>query len=140
MRVVLTAAIMDCFHQGHKNILEKMRSRGDKVVVVIHDDKSCYDIKGKVPVQTARHRKRNILLTGLADKVYITKHTDPSETFLKVLHGESDVLFMRGDDNKDFPGKWMIEAHKVPIEYIEYTETVSSTEIRGKVGLHEDLR
>ena len=135
MRVVLTAAIMDCFHQGHKNILSTMRERGQWVVVVIHDDKACYDIKGKFPMQTAEHRKRNILMTGLADEVFITSYTDPAEHFLKVLEAHSDVLFMRGDDNKDFPGKWMIEKYRVPIEYVPYTESYSSTLIRMERGL-----
>ena len=130
MRVVLTAAIMDVFHRGHKNILERMRSMGDYVVVVLHDDLSCYKIKGKIPIQTVRHRRRNVLLTGLADEVLITKSTDPADKFIEVLCRFNDVVFARGDDNPDFPGKWVIDMHHVPIELIPYTEGVSSTEIR----------
>lgn len=130
MRVALTAAIMDVFHQGHKNILEKMRWEADYVVVVIHDDLSCYRIKGKLPIQTAKHRKRNILLTGLADKVLITKSIDPADQFVKIINKHKEIVFMRGDDNKEFPGKWMIDTHNIPIRYVPYTDGVSSTEIR----------
>jgi hypothetical protein len=43
-------------------------------------------------------------------------------------HG--DVLFMRGDDNLDFPGRHVLDDFAVPIEFVPYTDGVSSTEIR----------
>ena len=132
-RIVLTAAIIDVFHEGHKNILERMREYGDKVIVVLHDDLSCYKIKGKIPMQTVKHRKRNLLLTGLVDKVLITKSVDPSDQFYKVIKWNKDILFMRGDDNIHFPGRWIIDQFKIPIRFIPYTNGVSSTEIREKV-------
>lgn len=132
-RVVLTAAIMDVFHEGHKNILEEMRRYGDKVIVVLHDDLSCYRIKGKIPMQTVKHRKRNVLLTGLVDKVLITKSVDPADKFAKVLRQYPDVLFMRGDDNIAFPGRWIIDQNAIPIRFIKYTDGVSSTELRNEI-------
>lgn len=130
MKIALTAAIMDVFHNGHKNILENMRKRADKVIVVLHDDYACYRIKGKIPMQTVRHRKRNLLLTGLVDKVYITKSIDPADKFAKVIKKYDDIIFLRGDDNVDFPGKWLIEKHNIPIIILPYTKEVSSTKKR----------
>jgi cytidyltransferase-like protein len=127
MRVVLTAAIMDVFHEGHKNILEQMRKHGDKVIVVLHDDLSCFKIKHKFPMQTVSHRKRNVLLSGLADEVFITQSIDPTDQFATVIKKYNDITFMRGDDNKDFPGKWTIDGYAIPIVYLSYTEGVSST-------------
>ena len=140
MKVVLTAAIMDVFHTGHKNLLEKMRESGERVVVVLHDDMSCWKIKGKIPIQTLRHRKRNLLLTGLADEVLVTRHTDPSDQFEKVIleHGWENILFMRGDDNKDFPGKWMIDSFNIPIKYVRYTPEISSSFVRTVLDLGEN--
>lgn len=131
MKVILTAAIMDMFHNGHKNVLEKMQARGDKVVVVLHDDKSCYDIKGKIPVQTVEHRKRNLMLTGLADEVLITKSIDPWKEFKEVIDKYDDIIFMRGDDNIKFPGRWIIDDNEIPIEFIPYTQGESSTKKRN---------
>jgi cytidyltransferase-like protein len=70
---------MDCFHHGHKNLLEQMRRTGRKVIVVLHDDYSCYQIKNKFPVQKFEHRKANALLTGLVDEVI---ETTSIESFL----------------------------------------------------------
>ena len=128
--ISLTAAIMDCLHQGHKNILEVMRANSEWVIVVIHDDLSCYQIKSKMPVQTEMHRRRNILLTGLADEVLITRSVDPAEEFAAVMKKHRNLVFMRGDDNLDFPGKWILDQNDIPIKYIAYTSGVSSTEIR----------
>ena len=134
LKVVLTAAIMDVFHEGHKNIIDRMNERGTWVVVVLHDDRSCYRIKGKIPIQTTRHRKRNVLLAG-ADEVRITLNTDPADQFERVIeeYGRDNILFMRGDDNTNFPGKWLIEKYGIPIEYIPYTQSTSSTEIRNSI-------
>jgi cytidyltransferase-like protein len=138
MKVVLTAAIMDVFHEGHANVLRQMRSRGDKVIVVLHDDLSCFKIKDKFPMQTVQHRRRNVLLSGLADEVFITASVDPSDQFELVIAKHNDILFLRGDDNKYFPGKRTIDAYAIPIEFISYTEGVSSTQRRETVrGLDE---
>lgn len=138
MKVVVTAAIMDVFHNGHKNVLEKMRERGDWVVVILHDDLSCYRIKGKIPIQTTRHRKRNVLMAG-ADEVRITKSVDPAKEIEQVFaeYGGENCLFMRGDDNQNFPGQWMVEQWGVRVEYIPYTKNVSSTEIRSLLDMGE---
>lgn len=131
MRVVLTASIMDTLHAGHINLLREMRKNGDKVIVVLHDDKSCWNIKGKVPIQPVWLRKRNIMITGLADKILITKSIDPADKFQKVINKYKNILFMRADDNINFPGRWLIDKCNIPIKFIPYTKGISSTKIRN---------
>ena len=130
MRVALTAAIMDVFHDGHRNILNIMRDNADKVIVVLHDNLSCYRIKNKFPIQTVEHRKQNVLDTGLVDEVLITKDIDPSDCFRTVLDTYYDVIFVRGNDNFEFPGKHTILKYEIPILYVEYTKGISSSIIR----------
>ena len=133
MKVILTAAIMDFCHQGHINLLKKMKEAGDKVIVVLHDDKSCYEIKGKIPIQNIKQRVNNLKITGLVDKVLVTKYQDPAIQFEKVIKRYKDVLFMRADDNKDFPGRWMIDKNNIPIDFVKYTKGISSTKIRKEL-------
>jgi hypothetical protein len=66
----------------------------------------------------------------LADEVLVTKSVGPCDEFFDVCEKYEDVVFMRGDDNLDFPGKHIIDSFGIPIEYVKYTEGVSSTEIR----------
>lgn len=130
MRVALTAAIMDLMHEGHINLLREMRDKADKIVVVLHDDESCFRIKGKLPIQDIWKRVQNLYISGLADEVLITHSIDPSEEFEKVIGWYDDIIFMRGSDNLDFPGRWMIDKHNIPVSFVDYTKGVSSTEIK----------
>lgn len=133
MKIVLTAAIMDLLHEGHLNLLREMRKNGDKVIVVLHDDASCWRIKGKIPIQNIKQRVKNLKITGLVDKVYVSHSYDPSDKFKKIIRKYPNILFMRADDNKDFPGKWMIEKHNIPIKYVIYTSGISSTYLKEKL-------
>jgi len=137
MKVVFTAAIMDMCHRGHLNLLKQMRQRAGegKVIVVLHDDKSCYQIKGKIPIQNIKQRQANLWITELVDDVYVTLNIDPADQFARVLrtYPDAELLFVRGDDNKNFPGKHLIDKHKIPIEYVAYTEGTSSTLLRNQL-------
>jgi choline-phosphate cytidylyltransferase len=140
MKVVFAAAIMDCYHQGHENLLRKMKAEGDWVVVVLHDDKSCYDIKGKIPIQTLAHRMENLKITGLVDDIRATYSTDPGPEFKAIIkeYKDSDLLYMRGDDMMfDFPGRYMLDRYDVPIRFVEYTKGVSSTDIRNEIKIND---
>jgi cytidyltransferase-like protein len=130
MKVVLTAAIMDMCHEGHINLLKQMRQAGDRVIVVLHDDRSCYLIKNKIPIQNIKQRCENLMITNLVDEVLITKQTDPADKFAEVIAKYNDILFMRADDNLDFPGKWLIDEKNIPIKFVPYTKGVSSTWLR----------
>lgn len=130
---VFTAAIMDMCHAGHLNLLREMRKAGDKIIVVLHDDKSCFLIKDKIPVQSIQQRIENLRITGLVDEIYVTKNIDPSDQFAIIISKEKDLLFMRADDNKNFPGKWLIDEKNIPIKYVKYTKGVSSTSLRQKL-------
>jgi glycerol-3-phosphate cytidylyltransferase-like family protein len=111
-----------------------MRDTGRKTIVILHDDKSCYLIKGKIPFQHLKQRIENLKITGLVDKIYITRSIDPEKIFKKIANKYPDRLYMRGDDTKDFPGKWRLQVTNTPIEYVKYTEGVSSTFIREQLN------
>lgn len=134
-RVVLTAAIMDMFHEGHVNLLKEMKKRGDTIIVVLHSDESCFRIKNKFPVQSLAKRVENLKNSGLVDHVLITDLDDPGAQFVAAtyMYKTANFLFMRGNDNYDFPGRDTIEMLGIPIEIIPYTEGVSSTQIRGEL-------
>lgn len=134
-KIILNAGIYDLCHRGHIELLKKMRAAGDKVVVVIHDDQSAYDIKGKIPIQSIKQRCRNLFITKLVDEIYVTTKTDPGLIFEEVIHAYKDdtVVYMRGDDLLDFPGKWMLDRCGIKIDFVEYTKGVSSTAIKEEL-------
>lgn len=134
MKIVFNAGIYDCTHHGHVELFEMMRELGDLVFAVIHDDESCYQIKGKIPIQSLQQRIHNLLITGLVDGILITKETDPAPEFERLAKRFDDLIYVRGDDlTDDFPGRWMLDKHKVPIVFKPYTKGISSTEIRDSL-------
>ena len=134
--IALNASIADCYHQGHDNIFRTMRETGKKTIVVLHDDLACYKIKRKFPIQSLRHRIRNVKLSGLIDKVYVTHSTDPADAFYKIVkkYGAKNIEYFRGDDlTQGFPGQWYLEQEGVKITFLPYTKGVSSTQIRDEI-------
>lgn len=136
MKVVFNAGIYDLTHQGHVNLFKKMRAVGDRTIAVIHDDESCYAIKGKIPVQSLEHRVRNLEIIGLIDEVVVTRSTDPAEEFEAIInrYKDDDLMYMRGDDlTDDFPGRWLLKKRRVPILFVPYTRGISSTKLRDQL-------
>jgi len=134
-KVALTAAIMDLCHEGHIKLLKHMKASADVVVVVLHSNESCWSIKGKIPIQTLDHRKNNLKITGLVDNVLVTYTDDPSASFKEAFdaYPDHEFIFIRGNDNYDFPGKETILELGIPIEFTEYTAGISSTQIRNEL-------
>lgn len=134
--VVISAAILDLCHEGHLNLLENLRKAAGKVILVLHDDKSCFEIKGRFPIQTVEHRARNALSTGLVDDVVITKSPNPGAEFDQIIRDNWDktMIFMRGDDNINYPGREVIDSYQIDTVFIPYTKGVSSSILRGKIS------
>jgi cytidyltransferase-like protein len=124
---------MDMLHEGHINLLTHMRSRAKRVIVILHDDYSTWQNKKRFPVQSIHHRRMNLTLTKLADIIITCEKADPSDAFEKILTdiGKKSAIYIRGEDWPMFPGRPVIERHKIPIELIPYTQGVSSTMIRN---------
>lgn len=135
MRIIFNASIADMAHPGHINLYNKMREEGDYTIVILHDDVSAYQIKGKIPLQNIERRVKNLEVLGTIDKVMVTEFTDPANEFEQIIKGYHghELIYMRGDDAHDFPGKWMLLKYDIPIHYIEYTKEVSSTKIREEL-------
>lgn len=131
-KIVLSASILDLCHAGHLNLLREMRKNGDKTIMVLHDDYSCFLIKDKFPIWDLKRRKKALKMTGLIDEIYVSKYPSPADQFKKIIkkYKGNDLLFMRGDDNINFPGKDVIDKYNIPIKYIKYTEGVSSTKLK----------
>lgn len=138
-KVAVTVGVFDCFHHGHANLLNEMGKVADRVVVFIHDDISTYENKKRFPVQPLQQRVNNMVATGLANYVVMLHSADPSERLFQFLKTEQnlrgDVVYMRGDDWPEFPGKQMLVDLGIPIELIKYTEGISTTQIRKEVGV-----
>lgn len=134
-KIAITAAVFDCLHEGHVNLLETMGYHGKEVVVILHDDKSTFKNKKRFPVQKLQHRLENLYASGLADQVIPTFETNPGNDLKEALQGydPKEVVYIRGDDWKDFPGREVIEELGIEIIFEKYTKGVSTTQIRKEL-------
>jgi glycerol-3-phosphate cytidylyltransferase-like family protein len=107
-----------------------MRQEAIRVVVALHDDKSTFENKGRFPVQDYRHRRINLLRCGHVDNFIKVRNADPSSALSNAITLYKPVIYMRGDDWPDFPGKTVLEIADIPIKLVPYTKGVSSTAIR----------
>ncbi len=138
-KVVFTAAVMDLFHEGHANLLRAMRAEAGPdglVVVMLHSDHSTWLNKKRFPAQALDHRMQNLKMTDLASAIHPVYRQFPAFETIPVLYPAAELLFMRGDDWPDFPGRGVLEALKIPMKIIPYTAGVSSSAIRS--GLKPD--
>jgi cytidyltransferase-like protein len=57
---VYTVGCFDLFHDGHVNLIRRMREIGKKVIVGVHDSRSIYKLKNRVPVDSTEKRMLNV--------------------------------------------------------------------------------
>lgn len=136
MKLVFTASVMDLLHEGHINLLTKMRAEGDLVLVILHDGFTTFENKRKLPIENLEKRTRNLVDTGLVDIIRYTFEKEPIEAFEKVIKdfgSKFELLFMRGDDWGEYPAKSVIDKYKIPVKFVDYTKNISSSKLRNEL-------
>lgn len=130
----ITVGVFDMLHEGHINLLNQMRDMADSVHVIVHDDYSTFQNKGRFPVQEVDHRVRNIERLGWVSVRRCFK-ADPSRAIWSVVASlrPAKTVYVRGNDWLEFPGREELEALNVPIQFVEYTIGVSSSERRDEL-------
>lgn len=131
--VVYSIGCFDLFHAGHVILMQKMRAKGKKLVIGVHDDESIFLLKNRYPIENTVRRVRNV--KRFADQVFVIPSTDPS-AYLDAIVDRSvphnKMVFIRGADMPNFPGKEIAEA-LMDIVFLPYTEGISSTMLRARL-------
>jgi FAD synthetase len=68
---VMAFGTFDIFHKGHESYLKQAKKFGDYLIVVVARDRTVREIKGGPPLNDEKTRLRNVLNSGLADKVVL---------------------------------------------------------------------
>ncbi|KAL4235229.1 hypothetical protein ACF0H5_006867 [Mactra antiquata] len=126
---VYTVGCFDLFHEGHKILIERLKQIGTQVIVGVHDSRSIFRLKKKVPIDGTSKRMANV--KKYADVVFCIRGTDPT-SFLKCMYDENEPVtsaYVRGDDMPNFPARKFIE-EVMPVQFLPYSSFVSSTKIR----------
>lgn len=132
---VYTIGCFDLFHFGHVELINRMRELGKKVIIGVHDSRSIYKLKKRVPVDSTEKRMMNV--KTVADEVFCIAGCDPSNFMSCIVNlGKNETaLYVRGDDMPDFPSREVVES-LMPIKLLPYTEGVSTTKLRKEKYSH----
>ncbi|KAH3770174.1 uncharacterized protein LOC127844441 isoform X2 [Dreissena polymorpha] len=126
---VYTVGCFDLFHDGHRILLERLSQLGKQVIVGVHDSRSIFKLKKKVPIDSTTKRMSNV--KKHASMVFCIHGTDPTP-YLKCMYDADEIcdsMYVRGDDMPNFPARKFIES-VMPIHFLPYSEFISSTKIR----------
>lgn len=135
-KVGYTAGVFDLFHVGHLNLLERCKEMCDYLIVGICDDNYVTEIKKKTPVIPEADRVRIINALKCVDRAELVNYEITDDKMLALERFGFDVLFS-GDDWKGTERynktEQQFAPHGVAIEYLPYTQGVSTTDIKNKM-------
>lgn len=131
-----TAGVFDLFHLGHLILFENCKKMCSHLIVGICDDDYVRNIKHKEPIFSLEERVRIVSALKCVDEVVVVSFEEVDDKMLALEKFKFDVLFS-GDDWKGSERYLKTEKQfaklGVSIEYLPYTKTVSTTDIKNKI-------
>ncbi|MCR4720050.1 MAG: adenylyltransferase/cytidyltransferase family protein [Firmicutes bacterium] len=132
--VGFTDGVYDMFHVGHLNMIRTAKSYCDKLIVGVHSDEIVEGYKHRKPVINEQDRREIVGAIKEVDQAVINYTRDKMKLWEKY---HFDVIFI-GDDWKGTE-RWnnfekVLAKIGVAVEYIPYTQGISTTQIRKELG------
>ena len=139
-RIGYTCGVFDLFHVGHLNLLERCKEQCDYLIVGMCDDKYVREVKKKEPVINEDDRLRILNALKCVDRAEKVDIETTNDKMLAWNRFKFDVLFS-GDDWKGSERYLKTEEQfkkiGASIEYLPYTQGVSSSGIKKKIAGEE---
>jgi cytidyltransferase-like protein len=140
MNIVYTGGTFDLFHSGHVNLLKRCREvagENGKVVVALNTDDFIFQFKNKKPICSEQERMEVLLSCKYVDEVVMNVGGQDSRISIEIVSPNYIVV---GSDwaKKDyyaqmsFTQEWLDE-RGIGLVYVPYTNSISSTKIRGRM-------
>ena len=131
-KVGYIAGVFDLFHIGHLNLLRNAKKRCEFLIVGVLTDDLVMHFKGKLPFIPETERMDIIGSIRYVDKVVLVSMENIDKTDAWKLY-QFDCLFS-GDDWVNEPS-WAVDKKRLNavgsnIEFLEYTKSTSSTQIK----------
>lgn len=96
MKVVVVSGYFDPIHVGHLELIEKAKSLGDKLIVILNNDDQLHMKRGKGPFMDQEDRKKLLEAIRHVDEVFISIDKDRSICeSLKIVRPD---IFANGGD------------------------------------------
>ena len=126
-----TTGDFDLFHVGHIRLLNRAKSKCDRLIVGVSTDELVEEYKRKKPVIPFEERAEIVSALKCVDEVVPQKHRDKVAAYHEI---KFDIMFV-GSDWKGSDLFNEVESdlagHGVDVIYFEYTNNVSSTSLQS---------
>ena len=126
-KIVLTYGTFDMFHIGHLNLLNRLKSLGDKLIVAVSTDEF-NSIKGKKTLIPFEQRALIVQNIKCVDMVISEENWEQKIYDIKKYN--VDILAM-GDDWK---GKFDFLKDYCKVIYLPRTQNISTTELKKELN------
>ncbi len=121
---IITYGTFDMFHVGHLELLKRVKSYGDELIVAVSTD-DFNDIKGKKTIIPYEQRAQIVEAIKYVDKVIPENSWEQKIEDIK----KYDIdLFIMGDD---WRGKFDFLKEYCEVLYLPRTKGISSTELKN---------
>ena len=126
-KIVLTYGTFDMFHIGHLNLLNRLKSLGDKLIVAVSTDEF-NSIKGKKTLIPFDQRALIVQNIKCVDMVISEKNWEQKIDDIKKYNVD---IFAMGDDWK---GKFDFLKDYCEVIYLPRTQNISTTELKKELN------
>jgi glycerol-3-phosphate cytidylyltransferase len=126
-KIVLTYGTFDMFHIGHLNLLNRLKSLGDKLIVAVSTDEF-NSIKGKKTLIPFEQRALIVQNIKFVDMVISEKNWEQKIDDIKKYNVD---IFAMGDDWK---GKFDFLKDYCEVIYLPRTQNISTTELKKELN------
>jgi len=137
-RVGYTTGVFDLFHIGHLKLLQRAKSKCDRLIVGVSTDELVQSYKNKKPIIPFEERIEIVAALKCVDVVVPQTHRDKIAAYHDI---KFDVMFVGSDwQGSDLFNKVEAElaVYGVDVVYFEYTNNVSSTALQSTLQLIYD--
>lgn len=135
-KVVVTNGCFDILHVGHIRYLQKSKTFGDYLIILLNSDKSVKSIKGAGrPVNTENNRAEVLCALSCVDFVVMFDENSPRDLIDEI---KPDV-YTKGADYtlETLPERDIIEKNGIKVEFIEFVEGQSTTNLINRISNKE---
>jgi len=122
-KTVITYGTFDLFHIGHLNLLRKLKTLGDRLIVAVSTDEF-NTLKGKKTLIPFEHRAEIIRNIKYVDDVI--PECNWEQKIADVQQYKVDIFAI----GKDWEGKFDFLKEYCDVIYLERTKDISSTELK----------
>lgn len=131
--LVTTNGCFDVLHIGHVKYLQKSKSFGDVLMVLLNSDKSVRNIKGPTrPINNEIDRAELLCALSCVDYVILFDENSPAELLKEI---KPDIHTKGQDYNiETLPEAKIIMENGGKIEFIEFVQGKSTTSILEKMN------